>query len=325
MVARAKSGSPPIKIMKKSEIQSSSNFVEENAFGENLQIGCFDDTFKKFFAYSGNDVISFNVDSGERIRVYRHKGSMVIGVYFQDNLLLSFTNSPQYFLWNVDTGDQIASINIQLPSDQLALWTYNFDGKYFILAQSIENKKKSQVKTTKSSVNENQESSLFEILQLNTTQNSSQKSKVSTRLVAQLENTPPSKAHLAVYSGFFVKCEKRIIKICAFGDDDEEENEDENLANGTNEDEEVEEENVKGGSNSAVKLPKRREYHIDAKFDVVDQNLVEFKEVVIAGDALYAVLNIGRVYCWTNFTTRGLSTFNLSHFTLSGLLSGTIP
>uniref|UniRef100_A0A915LQ59 NudC domain-containing protein 1 n=1 Tax=Meloidogyne javanica TaxID=6303 RepID=A0A915LQ59_MELJA len=190
MVARAKSGSPPIKIMKKSEIQSSSNFVEETAFGENLQIGCFDDTFKKFFAYSGNDVISFNVDSGERIR------------------LLSFTNSPQYFLWNVDTGDQIASINIQLPSDQLALWTYNFDGKYFILAQSIENKKKSQVKTTKSSVNENQ-----------------------------------------------------------------------------------------GGSNSAVKLPKRREYHIDAKFDVVDQNLVEFKEVVISGDALYAVLNIGRVYC----------------------------
>jgi len=170
----------------------------------------------------------------------------------------------------VDNGDQIASINIQLPSDQLALWTYNFDGKYFVLAQSIENKKKSQVKTTKSSVNENQgffilfqeirniqftESSLFEILQLNTTQNSSQKSKVSTRLVAQLENTPPSKAHLAVYSGFFVKCEKRIIKICAFGDDDEEENEDENLANGTNEDEEVEEENVKGGSNSAVKLP----------------------------------------------------------------------
>jgi len=49
MVARAKSGSPPIKIMKKSEIQSSSNFVEENAFGENLQIGCFDDTFKFIF------------------------------------------------------------------------------------------------------------------------------------------------------------------------------------------------------------------------------------------------------------------------------------
>ncbi|CAK5012376.1 unnamed protein product [Meloidogyne enterolobii] len=317
MVARAKSGSPPIKIMKKSEIQSSSNFVEETAFGENLQIGCFDDTFKKFFAYSGGDVISFNVDSGERIRVYRHKGSVVIGVYFQDNLLLSFTNLPQYFLWNVDNGDQIASINIQLPSDQLALWTYNFDGKYFILAQSIENTKKSQVKTTKSSVNENQESSLFEILQLNTTQNSSQKSKVSTRLVAQLENTPPSKAHLAVYSGFFVKCEKRIVKIYAFGEDDEEENEDENLANGTNEDEEMEE-HVKGGSNSAVKLPKRREYHIDAKFDVVDQNLVEFKEVVIAGNSLYAVLNIGRVYCWTDFTTRGLSTFNLSHFTLSG-------
>jgi len=184
--------------------------------------------------------------------------------------LLSFTNSPQYFLWNVDTGDQIASINIQLPSDVLALWTYNFDGKYFILAQSIENKKKSQVKTTKSSVNENQgfflillmelhniqftESSLFEILQLNTTLNSSQKSKVSTRLVAQLENTPPSKAHLAVYSGFFVKCEKRIIKICAFGDDDEEENEDENLANGTNDDEEMEE-GLKESSNSAIKLP----------------------------------------------------------------------
>jgi len=98
------------------------------------------------------------------------------------------------------------------------------------------------------------ESSLFEILQLNTTPNSSQKSKVSTRLVAQLENTPPSKAHLAVYSGFFVKCEKRIIKICAFGEDDEEENEDENLANGVNEDEEMEDD-VKGGSNSAVKLP----------------------------------------------------------------------
>nr|CAD2129537.1 unnamed protein product [Meloidogyne enterolobii] len=130
MVARAKSGSPPIKIMKKSEIQSSSNFVEETAFGENLQIGCFDDTFKKFFAYSGSDVISFDVDSGERIRVYRHNGSIVIGVYFQDNFLLSFTNSPHYFLWNVDTGDQIASINIQLPSDQLTLWTYNFDAKY---------------------------------------------------------------------------------------------------------------------------------------------------------------------------------------------------
>jgi len=50
-----------------------------------------------------------------------------------------------------------------------------------------------------------------------------------------------------------------------------------------------------------LKLSKRREYHIDAKFDVVDQNLVEFKEVVISGDSLYAVLNIGRVYCWFLF------------------------
>ena len=46
MVARAKSSSPPIKIMKNSEIQSSNSCVEEFAFGEDLHIGCFDDSFK---------------------------------------------------------------------------------------------------------------------------------------------------------------------------------------------------------------------------------------------------------------------------------------
>uniref|UniRef100_A0A1I8BRP0 Uncharacterized protein n=1 Tax=Meloidogyne hapla TaxID=6305 RepID=A0A1I8BRP0_MELHA len=288
MVARAKSSSPPIKIMKKSEMHSSISSVEETAFGENLQIGCFDDTFKKFFAYSGGDVISFNVKSGERIRVYRHNGSMVIGVYFQDNLLLSFTNLPQYFLWNVDNGDQLASLNIQLPRNYKPLWTYNIAGKYFILAQNDGNNRKSQVKIEESCSDESKESSLFEILQLNTNQNK-KITKIPTSLAAQIGTTPFSKSHLAIASGFFVKCKKRNIKICPFGDDDEE-TDHENLVNGTNE--EMEEENE--DSNLSVKLPKRRKYHLDSKFDVVDQNLVEFKEVYIVGDSLYAVLNIGR-------------------------------
>ncbi|KAF7639187.1 hypothetical protein Mgra_00001418 [Meloidogyne graminicola] len=306
MVARAKSSSPPLKIMKNDELHSSTSCMEQIAFCEDLQLGCFDDTFKKFFAYSGSDVVSFDVENGERLQIYRHN----------ESILISFTNIPQYFLWNVESGDQIAAINIQLPINYKPLWIYNVDNKYFILSQI--HKKCTESSTVDNSLSS--ESSLFEIPLLSATQDTQKIStKIQSRLVSHIGSTPRSKTHLAVSSGFFVKIEKKSVRMCVFDEDEEEE--DDNLLNGGNEDEEMEEDvenKMKEESSAGVTLHNKREYHIDSKFSVDDQNLVEFKEVYIVGDSLYAVLNIGRVYCWTHFTKRGLKKFNFSHFTLTG-------
>ena len=43
---------------------------------------------------------------------------------------------------------------------------------------------------------------------------------------------------------------------------------------------------------------KDTEFELKLRFDVTDQNLVEFDAVLLVNDCLYVSLNVGRLYVW---------------------------
>uniref|UniRef100_A0A914I973 Uncharacterized protein n=1 Tax=Globodera rostochiensis TaxID=31243 RepID=A0A914I973_GLORO len=267
------------------------DYIGEQCLGENLQPGLFYDENTKFCLISATDVLLFDSDTGQRLDFLRHSDN-VIGMHFYEDMLVSITDLPEIYAWEVKSKVLKLRRKVNVPVGYQIVWSYELDKDIYLLAMSC------------GVVEESSQDSVllkFALHDLFNDNNEQFDAPIDLSCVVYTGERPLSRRHFDVGNGFCVKCQGKRVKMITFDDASDEGIPDSGV-----------------GINGTKAYEVSEEFVLKSHFQVEDQCLVEFDSVKIAGESLFATVNIGRIYSWTEFRNSGLSAVNSSHVTLTG-------
>uniref|UniRef100_A0A915DR79 Calponin-homology (CH) domain-containing protein n=1 Tax=Ditylenchus dipsaci TaxID=166011 RepID=A0A915DR79_9BILA len=190
-------------------VQSLSNNTERNydssvklrgrgAIGENLLPGLVDPSNKKYCAISHKDIISFDVESGKRLKLLRHS-KQVIGIHWSHGNLLSITSGGKLTIWDLDSGEEKGSSNVTVSC--LLQWTYEVEDNIFVLGQIAGSSDQEMNGLSDES---------------NSSTSSGSASSVLFQLVGFESESIHQKSHLAVSMDLVALCNGKEVKIIPF-------------------------------------------------------------------------------------------------------------
>ncbi|KAL3093088.1 hypothetical protein niasHT_022538 [Heterodera trifolii] len=273
------------------------DYSEDQCPGEHLHHGIFYDGNAKFCLISGTDLLSFDSENGQRLAIRRHS-DRVVGVHFHQGMLLSLTDVPEVYVWEVKSEKLLSRRKIEMPQGYRIGWSYqSSDGAICLLATNCEE------------TEERAEDSLLlkftlnaltnEFTQRNSAVGGGDRPPIVSRCVALTGKRPKTKRHLDIGKDFYVKCQGKRLTMAKFND--------------------ISDDAKHGKKGDTEKtLSNCEQFVLNSHFQVEDQRLVEFDSVKISDDSLFATLNVGRIYCWSKVETCGFSASKSSHVTLTG-------
>lgn len=260
------------------------SFVEEENVGFNLLPILFEPTNRFFYAISGKNIFSYEIESGKHQKILCHS-EQVIALHFINKKLLSITKNGTLTEWNLNNGAELSKFFITSEMD--LLWTYEVsnensevDKNIYVFGQkkpySNGSLNEMDVDGSLSDVPVNV-SFLFQLF-LNETNNT-----ISPKLkrVIDIPERVTSRNQLAVAFDLAVLAFNRNVKIIPF-------------------------------------FPNKRpingplNYTHRTKISTLDNKNLAFNEVLIIEDLIYVSMNIGRLYYWNRIREIGLDRTNKS-------------